>query len=45
MLDEFQFTLFTTDAHAFCQTNPWLPKNATLSLGAYAVACVHQPHG
>ncbi len=45
MLDEFHFTQATTDAHAFRQASQWLPKNATLSLGAYAVACVHQPHG
>jgi hypothetical protein len=45
MLDEFHFIQATTDAPAFRQASQWLPKNASLSLGAYAVACLHQPHG
>ena len=45
MLDEFHFTQATTDAHAFRLASQWLPKNASLNLGAYAVACLYQPHG
>jgi hypothetical protein len=45
MLDESHFTHATTDANAFRQASQWLPKNHTLSLGAYAVACLYQPHG
>ena len=45
MLDEFHFTQATTDAKVFRLASQWLPKNATLSLGAYAVACLYQPHG
>ena len=45
MLDESHFTQATTEAHAFRQASQWLPKNHTLNLGAYAVACLYQPLG
>jgi hypothetical protein len=44
MLDESSFTHATTDAHAFRRASQPLPKNHTLSLGAYAMACLFQAH-